>query len=61
MAEYAFYLRILRPLSWFGLVEVDQHGKRWFDPDLWQIRLTPVFTRFVHFDTASAVNRPLLH
>ena len=57
MAEYAFYLRILRPLSWFGLMEVKRHGKRWFDPDLWTVRCTPLFTRFIYFDQTLMADR----
>ncbi len=59
--EYAFYLRVLRPLSWFGVTEVDKDGERWFDPDRWRVRNTQLFDRFIHFDTKAAGSVRVLH
>jgi hypothetical protein len=49
---HGFHLRVLRFLTWFGLLERAATNSRRFDADRYRYRATPLFDRFVHFHLA---------
>ncbi|SDU45401.1 hypothetical protein SAMN05428979_3984 [Stappia sp. ES.058] len=51
---HGFHLRVLRFLTWFGVLEPAATGSRRFDADGFRYRATPLFDRFVHFHIATA-------
>ena len=57
---HGFYLRVLRFLCWFGLLEAAGDEYR-FDADAYRYRATPLFDRFVHFDLAAWDNSATRH
>ncbi len=50
---HGFHLRVLRFLTWFGLLEPAATDSRRFDADGYRYRATPLFDRFVHFHVAA--------
>ncbi len=50
---HGFHLRVLRFLTWFGLLERAATDSRRFDADGFRYRAAPLFDRFVHFHIAA--------
>jgi hypothetical protein len=50
---HGFHLRVLRFLTWFGVLELATPDSRRFDADGYRYRATPLFDHFVHFHLAA--------
>lgn len=58
---HGFCLRVLRFLTWFGLLEPAAMDSRRFDADGYRYRATPLFDRFVHFHVAVGGGSDAMH
>ncbi|PJK27852.1 hypothetical protein CVT23_20485 [Minwuia thermotolerans] len=58
---HGFHLRVLRFLTWFGVLEPAATDPRRFDADEFRYRATPLFDRFVHFHIAAGGGTDVPH